>query len=685
LIFAMSLLQPDHDDWIDLELGDVALPPGMQSRLRDIARYCDESIDTLLLDVTVPPGMIERLRKLSQPPQRQWGLRQMAIAASLMVAIGLSYLSSLSYFLTATYQSRPDRRAQLQSRLSALPVETDRPTTLALAMPIDVERAAIHVATPPVENAPVIELAAMPVDAPAASPAMPFALPGIDKLGGSDSLLVADRYSEQVLGAMRTDEENPELSKLPGLVPRGIEPTKEFGFNWAFLINKKFHPVVEVKRFPRLRDSRVPLDVPPESYQLVKHYVAEGELPPPDMVRSEEFLAAVEYGFPAAGRDKLALHVAGGPSPLGSQTGLQMLEIGVQAGSVASRPRTQGRHLIVLLDVSRSMLGSGRLENVQAALRNLVGALGKQDRLSLVTFSERAEVLIEDAGLQHADSLHQAIDALAIQAGTNVAMGLQAADRVAADWAWVRGRDQRVLLITDGLYELDTTSASLIDQWIVDPASHAAALSVLDAGMDPNQPQLGFKVSRAESINDFKWLLVEQLTDQPQVLARGAELTVRFNPKSVDSYRLLGHEPTLLSDSPRADLHAGETNVGLYELKLLPKGEDLVADVWISWVNPTTGKRERTSGKISRRSFAKDFSAATPSFQLGVLAAETAELLRHSPFRQDYKYETLRELAAQTSAAVQSSESFLDLMALVHAADRARPGRTTRSAWGVRP
>ena len=43
----------------------------------------------------------------------------------------------------------------------------------------------------------------------------------------------------------------------------------------------------------------VPLGVDAASYELAKRWLEDGELPPPQQVRTEEFLAAVDYKFPS--------------------------------------------------------------------------------------------------------------------------------------------------------------------------------------------------------------------------------------------------------------------------------------------------------------------------------------------------------------------------------------------------
>ena len=74
----------------------------------------------------------------------------------------------------------------------------------------------------------------------------------------------------------------------------------------------------------------MPLAVEPSSYELARRYLERNELPPADRVRTEEFLAAVDYNFPKPKQQSLGLTVAGGPSPISGE-GFCLLQVGVQA------------------------------------------------------------------------------------------------------------------------------------------------------------------------------------------------------------------------------------------------------------------------------------------------------------------------------------------------------------------
>ena len=121
-------------------------------------------------------------------------------------------------------------------------------------------------------------------------------------------------------------------------------------------------------------------------------------------------------------------------------------------------------------------------------------------------------------------------------------------------------------------------------------------------------------------------------TGAPRVVARGATLTVTFNPQVVQAYRLVGHATTTLTGPVAAvtkvDLTAGAELAGLFELWLKPAGGDDVATVDLVWHDPAGGARRHMTGRVSRPQFAKSFVESAASLQAVALAAETARALR---------------------------------------------------------
>ena len=132
-----------------------------------------------------------------------------------------------------------------------------------------------------------------------------------------------------------------------------------------------FHPFVSPAASPRLQTCPVPLAVEPSSYELARRYLERNEWPPADRVRTEEFLAAVDYNFPKPKHQGLGLIVAGGPSPISGE-GFCLLQVGVQARQT-EHAKHAPLHLVLLIDTSTSMRWGSRMEIVRRALRRLAG------------------------------------------------------------------------------------------------------------------------------------------------------------------------------------------------------------------------------------------------------------------------------------------------------------------------
>jgi Ca-activated chloride channel family protein len=406
------------------------------------------------------------------------------------------------------------------------------------------------------------------------------------------------------------------------------------------------------------------------------------------MIRTEEFLAAVNYAYPAPTGDRVALHTAAGPSPLGGPQ-LRLLQVGVRAAEVEV-PKRGPAHLIVCVDVSSSMQRGARLEQAQQALRGIVPRLLPEDRVSLVASGSEARVLIEMAGRKHAAELLAAIAALRIEAGSNPVAALRLAYGLAAEDAIVPGRTQQVLLLTDGLIEVDPLATRSLEAYLRTSAARSARLWLVDLSSSqvtpPHWLQLAQasdgRLEQAATADEMRWTLCEALTGKSQKVAAGATLSVWFNPQAVAGYRLFGHEATLLAAKPQADLFAGQTSVGLYELQLLPKGADHVATVTLAWRDAATGQPRTLAQRITRGSFAKSFASEPARLQLATLAAETAELLRRSPYRESGNFRLLRELAGEASKSAVDNASHAELVSLVRQAERARPASTRlRQSW----
>ena len=486
-----------------------------------------------------------------------------------------------------------------------------------------------------------------------------------------------------VLGSPNSELDRlPELKKVSGPAPRGVCPplVPQFPLDWYNRYG--VFPFVMPAAHPRLQTSVVPLDVDTASYDLLRRYLEDGELPQPRDIHTEHFLAAIDYAFPAPRREPLALHVAAGPSPFGGE-GLTLLQIGVQAKHF-QRDSRQAMQLVLAVDVSGSMRWGGRLDMVRKALGRLVEQIGPQDRLWLVKFSEQAELLLAGAAAADREAIGAVLAGLQPEDSTNIAAGLAAAFREAEKAAEVSSVPTRVVLLTDGAAALDP-DAALALMHAVGQYRPQFRLDVIDLGQSPRADQQlaslarsgGGRVYRATSAGQVNWALLEILTGQSQRIAADVRLEVTFDPGNVVQYRLLGHEAVVLLDSPtECDFFAGQSATALYELRLSPAGGQRVAVVELSWQPCEGGERQRIRRVINRREFAPKLQQAAASLKAAAVAAQAAEILRRVPIaRTSNSFADVLALAEQVESELRNRPDFVEFMAVLRQLEGRKPFR----------
>jgi Ca-activated chloride channel family protein len=186
------------------------------------------------------------------------------------------------------------------------------------------------------------------------------------------------------------------------------------------------------------------------------------------------------------------------------------------------------------------------------------------------------------------------------------------------------------------------------------------------------------KVQTIDSAREIRQATEEALLGRSSEIAGDVEMTVRFNPKAVARYRLVGHEATLgLPTAPlKATLRSGEAATALFEVVLKADGTNEVATVDLEWTDPATGKHETLSQPISRVQFANSLAESPMSLQAAAVAAESAEVLRGSRAgASGHSLDRTLEVARSVHPKLRGQADFQRLVALIEAAKQAGLGR----------
>ena len=321
------------------------------------------------------------------------------------------------------------------------------------------------------------------------------------------------------------------------------------------------------------------LDVDTASYSNLRRFLERGERPPRDAVRIEELVNYFPYRYapPASGDVPFAASIEVAAAPWNPQHRLVRIGLKTREVSDAARPTA---NLVFLVDVSGSMAAPAKLPLVQESLRLLVGRLRADDRVAIVTYATQATLALPATPVARGAEILAAVDGLTARGSTNGAMGLQLAYDVAKANV-VAGGVNRVLLCTDGDFNVGVTQRGDLVRLIEDKAKSGVFLTVLGFGTgnlkDATLEQLanhgngiyGYVDSAAEA----KRLLVEQAGATLVTVAKDVKVQVEFNPAVAGAYRLIGYENRLLRKQDFTDdrVDAGEIGAGhavtaLYEI-----------------------------------------------------------------------------------------------------------------------
>ncbi|MFZ0548299.1 MAG: VWA domain-containing protein [Candidatus Promineifilaceae bacterium] len=187
-------------------------------------------------------------------------------------------------------------------------------------------------------------------------------------------------------------------------------------------------------------------------------------------------------------------------------------------------------NLCLVIDRSTSMKGE-RLERVKGAASLLIEKLGTEDAISVVTFSDRAEVVLPSSHLENKPALIGRIRSIMASGGTEIYQGLKAGVTELTK-IQLLGKTNHLILLTDGHTYGDDEACLSLAQKI---ASKGIGLSAFGIGSDWNDQFLDRMVSASggqsafiESANQVFEFLQKRIHGLGLVYAQNLRLGLDF-------------------------------------------------------------------------------------------------------------------------------------------------------------
>lgn len=420
-------------------------------------------------------------------------------------------------------------------------------------------------------------------------------------------------------------------------------------------------------------------DVDTASYSNLRRMIEDGyslEDIPSGAVRIEEMLNyfSYDYNLPE-GEEPFGVTTVIGDCPWNEDA--KLLQIGLKTEEIDFSEAPES-NLVFLLDVSGSMYSDNKLPLLQKSFSMLVEELTEKDRVSIVTYAGKDEVVLEGARGDEKAVIKEALEALEAGGSTNGADGIETAYRLAEEY-FIEGGNNRVILATDGDLNVGVTSESALEELIMEKKESGVFLSVLGFGtgnlkdnkMETLADRGNGNYAYIDSLGEAKKVLVEQMGATLVTVAKDVKLQVEFNPAYVKGYRLLGYENRILQTEDFDDdtKDAGEIGAGhmvtaLYEIIPVDSAQEIPetelkyqsgqgsAGVengeWLTlkirYKEPEADESKLCAYPVTEEAYIEN---PGEDFYFAAAVAELGLLIRDSEYKKDASFENIRELLKQ--------------------------------------
>ena len=360
-----------------------------------------------------------------------------------------------------------------------------------------------------------------------------------------------------------------ELNKKLNILPIPAEPTQE---DYDSFVENAFE---SPKTAPL---STFSIDVDNASYTNIRRFLNNGQEVPKDAVRVEEMVNFFKYTYPQPKNEHpFSINTEVSDSPWNSNN--KILKIGLQGKNIPTND-LPASNLVFLIDVSGSMSDMNKLPLLKQSLKILVNELRSKDKVAIVVYAGAAGMVLKPTSGDEKKTIIDALDQLQSGGSTAGGEGIELAYKTAAE-NFIKGGNNRVILATDGDFNVGSSSDSDMEKLIEQKRKTGVFLTCLGYGMgnykDSKMEILADKgngnYAYIDNIQEANRFLGKEFKGSMFAIAKDVKIQIEFNPKQVQSYRLIGYENRKLrpEDFKNDAIDAGElgsnhTVTALYEI-----------------------------------------------------------------------------------------------------------------------
>jgi Ca-activated chloride channel family protein len=399
---------------------------------------------------------------------------------------------------------------------------------------------------------------------------------------------------------------------------------------------------MEAAKFPTI-DFAVNTDK--ASYSNIRRFLNMGSTVPPDAVRIEEMLNyfALDYEQPEGEQD-FSIKTSLSECPWKPANQLFYVKVSARKLDLTQVPPS---NLVFLIDVSGSMDMPNRLPLLKTAFKLMVNNLRPIDTISIVVYGGTVGVWLQPISGAEKEKINKSIDELSPGGSTAGESGILAAYKL-AEKTFIPNGNNRVVLATDGDFNVGQTSEEALEHMIVQQRQKGIYLTCLGVGMG-NYKDSKLEVLAKKGNGNFAYLdnekeaekvLVKELTQTMYSVADDALLHVSFLPSNVKHYRLIGFDNKFSALSAEGDglleggeVGSGHTLMAIFELTPTEKYDSTaaLARYELSYKHPNDSLHRKISGEIAD-SRIKPFQSLPQTYRMAAGITLFGSVLKESKF-----------------------------------------------------
>jgi Ca-activated chloride channel homolog len=442
-------------------------------------------------------------------------------------------------------------------------------------------------------------------------------------------------------------QRNRLVSVTRNLHPEDRNKRTITGETYSSLVENDF---VSARKYP---ETGFAIHTDKASYSNIRRFLGMNTQVPPDAVRIEELLNYFSFDYTAPPADSIfGFKSFLSDCPWNAQSRLLFLHASARKIDPDKIPPT---NLVFLVDVSGSMDMPNRLPLLKSAFKLLVDNLREKDTVSIVVYGSTVGVWLTPTSGIEKDKIRRSIEELYPGGSTPGESGIRTAYRLAKS-QYIKGGNNRVILATDGDFNVGQTSEEELEKMITQHQQSGIYLTCLGVGMG-NYKDSKLEILAKKGNGNFAYLdnemeaekvLVKELTQTLYTVADDAFLNVSFNPAVVKEYRLIGFDNKVnaladsLSEVEGGEVGSGHSLLAMFELVPLSQSldwgyaKDGLAKVFLSYKLPNDSIG-RVTGYTAPLAYT-EFMELPECYRFATSVSMFAGLLKNSPYMRNINW-----------------------------------------------